>query len=183
MIYHATPFATDKNLGKAYNDYVKLLTNKLDDWIFFRDSDCMFLTSDWGKHIQDIVEANPESGIITCLTNRVNNKKQCYGGKISDDPNIINHYDIAKDLHDNNYWDIEEIPRVISGMMFGFSRKTWEDVEGFFEIPNTIVGVDTRFSFKISTFGKKIICMNGLYVTHYYRMHEQNPSQSNSHLI
>ena len=90
-IFYCTPFSQEKNLGKVYNEYVRNLTSHPDDFIFFIDGDCMFLTPDWGSHIQDLVNKYPNTGIFSAITNRSGCLQQCYQGKRSDDLNILNH--------------------------------------------------------------------------------------------
>jgi GT2 family glycosyltransferase len=179
-IFYCTPFSIEKNLGKVYNEYVQNLTHE-NDWIFFIDGDVMFLTPDWGNHIQDLVNKYPDVGILTATTNRVGCLQQCYQGKRSDDLNILNHYKIAKELKENSYWNVKEINRIISGHMFGFSRKTWEEVGGFTE-NQEILHVDNKFSQKVLQSGKKILLMEGLYVFHFYRLWTDDPKHSKEHL-
>lgn len=183
MIYYATPFSIEKNLAKVYNEYVNRLTQYEDDWVFFLDGDCMFLTSDWGKQIQDLINKYPDTGIFTAITNRSGNLQQCYNRIRGSNPNILNHYRIAQELKQNKYWDVKEINRVISGHMFGFSRKTWQQVNGFDEGIDKILKVDNRFSHKVLQTGKKILLMEGIYVFHLYRMWSNNPKKDKAHLL
>lgn len=183
-ILYCTPYSLERNLGKSYNEYVKKLTSSLDDFVFFIDGDCMFLDPTWGKHIHDIVQRYPDAGIFTCYTNRVGNLNQCYGRVRNDNPNILDHYQIAQKLKQEKYWDVKvHNNRVISGHMFGFSRKTWEEVGGFTENQNEILKVDNYFSRKVLQSGKDILVMEGLYCLHYYRMHEPDPKHAKNHLL
>jgi GT2 family glycosyltransferase len=182
-IRYCTPFSIEKNLGKAYNEYVDKLTKYQDDWVFFIDGDCMFLDPFWGKQIHDLVHKYPETGIFTCYTNRVGDLQQCYEGIRSNNSNILDHYQIAQDLKQNKYWETKEINRVISGHFFGFSRKTWLDVNGFDETSDKILRVDNRFSSKILQSGKKILLIEGLYIFHLYRIWSQHPKKDKNHLL
>lgn len=182
-IYYCTPFSIEKNLGKAFNDYVKRLTIRPDDWIFLLDGDTSFLDPFWGKHISDLVHKYPHTGIFTCYTNRVGNLLQCHKFKRSDDSNMINHFRIAQQLKQNYYWNVREINHIISGHLMGFSRKTWEDVGGFTENPGEILKVDNRFSKRVLNSGRKILLMEGVYLFHYYRLHELNPRKAKKHLL
>jgi GT2 family glycosyltransferase len=183
-IYYCAPFSLERNLGREYNEYVKKLTQHEDDWVFFLDGDVLFLDSNWGNHVNDLIQKYPNTGIFTCYTNRVGNIQQCYNGIRSDDPDILNHYQIAQKLKQEKYWNVKKHNnRVISGYMFGFSRRTWEEVGGFSENKNEILKVDNRFSKKVLQLGKDILVMEGLYVFHYYRMNEQDPKHANQHLL
>ena len=90
MIWYFTPYSIEGNLGKAYNDYCKLVQNE-EDWICFIDGDVCFLNSDWGKHFEDLIEKYPEAGIITCFTNRIGCKEQCYTNEISENSDMKYH--------------------------------------------------------------------------------------------
>jgi hypothetical protein len=183
MIYYCTPFSTEKNLGKAYNEYVRKLSTNENDWIFFIDGDCMILDPNWGNNIQDLINKYPETGIFTAITNRCGNSKQCYLGGRSSDENILHHYQISEYMKESNHLKVTEINRVISGYFFGFSRKTFDLVGGFTENENEILKVDNRFSKKVLNLGKKILLMDEIYVFHFYRLPQPDPKHSIRHLI
>ena len=183
MIFYCTPFSIEKNLGKAYNEYVKRLTHHPDDWVFFKDGDLLFPDPFWGSQIQDIVNKYPNTGIFTCRVNRVGNLLQCHNFVRNSDPNVINHFWISQELKQKRYWDVSQINHIISGHLMGFSRKTWDEVGGFSENPNEILKVDNRFSKKILNAGKKILIMEGIYAFHYYRLHQPNPRKAKNHLL
>lgn len=182
-IFYTTPFALDKNLGKAFNDYVRRLTNRPDDWVFFLDGDTQFLDPYWGKHIFDIVCKYPDTGLFTCYTNRVGNLEQCYNLRCNSDPNLLNHFNLAQEIKQKYYYDVKEIKRIISGHMMGFSRKTWQEVGGFTENAGEILKVDNRFSKRILQAGKKILLMKGVYIFHFYRMHKVDYRHHKKHLL
>ena len=182
-IYYCTPFSQDKNLGKAYNEYVRKLATNQDDYIFFIDGDVQILDSNWGNHVKDLINKYPETGIFTALTNRCGNLKQCHLGIRNQSENILGQYELAQVIKKNNYWQVTEINRVISGYFFGFSIKTFDLVGGFSENEGEILKVDNRFSKKVLEAGKKILLMCGVYVFHYYRLHEADPKHSIQHLL
>lgn len=182
-IFYCTPFSLEKNLGKAYNDYVKRLARSDDDWVFFIDGDAIFLDPFWGKHISDIVHKYPDTGLFTCKTNRVGCLLQCHGFVRSNDPNMLNHFWISEELKQKRYWDVTKVNHIISGIMMGFTYKTWKEVGGFSEHPNEILKVDNRFSRKVLNAGKTILMMEGVYLLHYYRLHQPNPRKAKKHLL
>ena len=59
MIYHRTVWATDKNIGAAYNREMELLPND-SDYACFLDADAMFLTPYFGSLIESVVKEYPE---------------------------------------------------------------------------------------------------------------------------
>jgi hypothetical protein len=183
MIYYCTPFSLEKNLGKSYNEYVRKLTSNPNDWIFFIDGDCKALDPNWGKHIEDLINKYPDTGIFTAITNRCGNRHQCYLGSRSNDENILHHYQLSNYVKETSYLKVTQINRVISGYFFGFSRKTFDLVGGFTEIDGEILKVDNKFSKKVLNIGKKILLMDGVYAFHYYRLHEADPKHSINHLL
>lgn len=170
MIHEFIPFDQDLNIGRAYNYYCSLVPND-DDWILFRDADTQFLTSDYGKQLQDIVDRYPNTGLFTCLTNRVGNLHQVYGGKLSDDPNILNHKKIATRLQKDNYFDFIPYNKIISGHFMMFKKSTW-NVCKFREEDGKMLGIDNNFSYKVLKNGMDIKILQGVYLFHYYRLAE-----------
>lgn len=170
QIHYFKPFNLNKNIGKAYNEAMSLLSEG-NDWGCLLDGDTMFLTSNYGKQISDIIEnykENKNIGILTCLTNRIGNPYQRYNGIINEDPNIKNHIKIALKLQKEKYLDLLEIPRTISGHMMLIPKWVWEEAGGFDE--EGILQIDNKFSKKILLMGKKIYLMQGIYIFHNYRL-------------
>ena len=169
MIYYFTPYSLEKNIGKAYNQYMSLLPND-EDYGVLMDGDIMFLTFDWGHQIAEVIKKHPDAGIITCQTNRIaKNKVQLYS---EDSPDVLVHRLIAKDLDNKFRGQTRQIRQSISGFLMIIQKKTWEEVGKFPEIPNKILDIDTRFSRMILNAKKTIYLMRGMYVFHYYRLAE-----------
>lgn len=162
-------YALDGNLGRAYNDHMKLLPNEK-DWALFTDAD-IILWGDYGHQIQEIIDKEPNAGIITCLCNRIGNQNghQLYKNQISDDPNIINHYRIHEKLSSENRGITRNLTTFISGMLMVVNRLAWDIVGGF---PEDKGQVDNRFSYRVLHAGFHVLEMQGLYAFHYYRLHK-----------
>lgn len=168
MIHFGSPYSWNKDLGKAYNDFVKLIPSE--DWICLMDGDIMFLQSDYGHQLKEIIDLHGNDvGLFSCLVNRVGSLEQCYNGIISEDPNIINHRNIAKQLAKEKRHVIKYIPNPISGHLMLFKKSTWESIGGFPE-DRGILSVDNTFSNRMVRNGYKIAVMEGVYCFHYYRM-------------
>ncbi len=167
MILTASPYRKDKNLGKAYNNFFKLLGP--DDWGCLVDGDVCFVTPSWGSIIEGYVERYSSAGLFTCWTNRVHASQriQLLGGKQSDNWDIISHREKALTL-ENQLWRVTELHSVISGMVMVISKRVWEEVGGFTE-RRRCLGVDNDFSMRLFNSGYKILRMDGLYVFHLYR--------------
>lgn len=177
MIYSfGNIYSFDGDLGKAYNDHMKLLPDGT-DWAIFTDSDVL-LWGDFGHQFQEIIKKNSGVGILTCVCNRIGNM---HGyqilDKISEEPNIVTHFKISENIEQTKRGKVTEVNNFISGMVMVINKQAWEDVGGFPEKTNK---VDNRFSSKILRAGYRILQLDGLYVFHYYRLHKN--AKDTSHL-
>lgn len=168
MVYYFKPYSVEKDLGKAYNQYLELLPND-DDWACLIDGDVAFLIPDYGHLIQEVIGLYPDTGLFTCYTNRVGNLEQCYMGRISEDANMLNHRKIALMLSKEQRHKLKELKSIISGHVMIVQKKTWKEVGGFTE-DHGILAIDNKFSKKILKAGKTIQLMRGLYALHFYRL-------------
>lgn len=178
MIHFSSPYSLSKDLGKAYNDFMKLIPD--DDWACFTDLDTCFLTSDIGTQLQEIIDMYPDAGLFTCVTNRVGQKEQCYNRTISEDPNILNHRQIALQLQKDKRHQVRELKIVISGHLMLIKKSIWKEV-GMFPEGQGLLAIDNKFSWKILRARKHILLMEGVYLFHYYRMLEGKGDKS--HLL
>jgi GT2 family glycosyltransferase len=168
MNYFFVPYSLEKNIGKAYNQYMSLLP-KDDDWAILMDGDTLFLTFDWGHAVAEVIKKIPDAGIITCQTNRIRQKKQLYD---ESSPDILVHRLIAKTLDQKYRGQTRKINTHISGFFMAIKKKTWKEVGKFSESDGKLLTVDNAFSKKIMRAGKDIYLMRGMYVFHYYRFAE-----------
>jgi GT2 family glycosyltransferase len=162
-----SPYRSDKDLGRAYNETMALLPD--DWWACFHDIDTLFLTPDCGTILETYAEQYPDAGILTCLTNRVSDlsAKQMLGGRRSEDPDIRHHIKIAQ-IQEQQLYDVTEINRDISGMLMMISKRTWKEMP--FPEGGKCLGIDTHYNRRIREAVKKILRMNGLYIFHTYRL-------------
>ena len=164
MIYYFTPTATNKDLGNAYNCYMGLLPND-DDWACLTDRDTFFLSSNYDTILNKAIEDNPDTGLFTCYTNRVGEKKQCYKGVISNNPDIVAHKVISDQLEGiYTYKELESV----SGFMMMVQKRTWNKIK----FKKGLLGVDNWYSEDLVKAGYKIKLIEGLYMFHYYRLKE-----------
>ncbi|HLA53220.1 MAG TPA: hypothetical protein VK618_07940, partial [Flavitalea sp.] len=63
------PYALDKNLGRAYNETMRMVDDG--DWACLMDYDVQLLTPDAGKILHDYAIRFPHAGMLTCYTNRI----------------------------------------------------------------------------------------------------------------
>jgi GT2 family glycosyltransferase len=172
MIYFFVPYSFEGNLGKAYNDYMRLLPND-DDWGVVMDGDTMFLTPDWGTHIKELIEEHPDAGCITCITNRIANKNQRIAMPST---NILEHRKRAMALLRERRNYVIKTKRHISGLLMAVKKSTWKEIP--FPELGTILNVDNVWSKKLIRAGKEILIAKGLYILHYYRWSEGRASTS-----
>lgn len=177
-IWHSTPFAADKNIGRAYNDFCEMVPDG--DWICLRDGDSMFLHPFWGKQIQDVVmNQGQDYALLGCITNRLKSTRQLYGNAFSEDPDILNHKRIADELYSTKYNSVRNAGHQIAGVLMLFPKSTWKRVK-FAE--NTI-HFDTLFSQAVLQTGGKVGIMEGVYSFHFYRFDQPDPANYKDHLL
>lgn len=180
-IYYSTPYATDFNIGRAYNEFVALLPD--DAWVCLRDGDTCFTTPDsnWGKQIADIVKKHGNDfQLIGCYTNRLASPNQLYNKAFSEDWDWMEHKQIGKQLYNNHYDEVVKVQHGIAGMFLLFPKSTWLKCRFKEDLPYRIF--DTDFCNKIKKLGGKIGMAKGIYLFHDYRAGKENPKQNVSHL-
>lgn len=173
-IRYITPFATDLNIGREYNKVISELPE--DCYVVLRDGDTMFLTSDWGKQIEEIILANPEYDLITCMTNRIGIESQCVRHMFNEE-RIGHHVSTAK-ISAFSARTLVEPHTICPGMLMIFHKSLWNEIKF---VENSIF-FDKRFSEEVLKSGRKIGLAKGLYLLHLYRWGSENPKSSTKHL-
>lgn len=173
-IHYITPYSTEGNIGKAYNEAISDLPD--DCYICLRDGDTMFLTPDWGNQIEAIIRDNPHYDVITCRTNRLGLTDLV----IFD----MDHSDISRHIYcANALWDINNTAvkptSTAPGMLMIFHKSTWQK-HNFVE--KSII-FDKQFSNAVTKGGGKIGIALGLYIFHIYRMWSKAPKSDTRHLL
>jgi GT2 family glycosyltransferase len=170
------PYRKDKNLGLAYNE---IFRNSTEEVFCFRDGDTLFLTPDYGNILDEYHALFPEA-VLVCYINRASplSVGQLFGERLSNDPNILNHIQIAERVKKRLY-QVTEVDRDISGTLMVIPRSVWEK-HPFSEDGNCL-GVDTEFNRRIRKAGVKILRMDGLYLFHTYRL--KNGIYDKKHLL
>lgn len=174
QIRYITPFALDKNIGRAYNEAIYELPD--DCFVVLRDGDTMFLTPEWGNQIEQIIKDNPDYDLITCMTNRIGVKELCVDY-------LFDCKDISTHIIDCEFRWRENKTKVIPtdiapGMLMIFHKSLWLKHK-FRE--NSII-FDRQFSNDVIRGGGKIGVAKGLYIFHLYRFGQENPQSYTKHL-
>ena len=178
MIYNFIVYATyseGKDIGQAYNRYMKLLPKK-DDWACFLDHDAMWTTEDWFKQIGNVLVANPEDGLLTACTNRIGNPEQKISN-LQDTHDMLYHRAIGRQLRQQGDLTVKDVTKThcISGVVMLIKKSVWKKAGGFRE--NGFLGVDNDFHQRVVASGGKVGVMRGIYVYHCYRADSESGLQ------
>lgn len=177
MIYYFTPYSTEKNIGKAYNDYCKIVPND-DDWICLMDGDIAFLHPQWGHDIEGYVKNKKEYDLLTAYTFRTRNRNQKYKRTIWTDTNIIRLWqESQKQSMYIKDWSVKPVHSDIAGFLMLFRKSLWNEIP-FPE--DKILGIDTAWSMNVLRAKKRIGVMEKIVCFHYYRHHK--PLENVNHL-
>jgi len=177
-IHYITPYSTEKNFGKAINEQIECVPD--DAWVCLMDGDVMFLTPEWGQQISEVVKLyGKKYSLLGCMTNRLARPIQRYKGEFSNDMDIMNHYEIAKQLQTGHWAEVEDITlkRRIAGMFMLFPKSLWNQVKFRENTPN----FDDYFCSDVLRKGKRLGLIKGLYMFHFYRANKS--PKDRSHLI
>lgn len=107
--------------------------------------------------------------MFTCWTNRIHplGVHQLWNGDPSESFDIKHHIKLAKVIREENWGKFTNLEKVISGMLMGIRKGTWNNIK--FPEYTHILGVDNLYSEYIFNAGLKIRRMDALYVFHAYR--------------
>lgn len=176
-IHYLTPYAVDKNIGRAYNEAVEPIP--AGDWVCVRDGDTIFLTPDWGRQIADIVARHGNTySLIGCVTNRLRSTDQLYGNAFSDNHDMVNHGRIAHELRDTKYSDVRPYRQPVAGLFLLFPRSLWDIVK----FKEKSITFDRQFGRDVMARGGRIGIAEGLYLYHWYRGWSVDPLNEVNHL-
>jgi len=182
--FYFTPYSPD-GLGEAYNQHAALLPGD-DDWAVFMDFDAMvFCSQSIESQLQDAIRDYPEYQVFTAMTNRLCARCQQQiqnSPGIREEKNLVNLKKIA-DARARSYRNrVTPIRGFFAGFFFAFSKKIWKK----FPFPTTgsqhgkILGIDSAWSRTLKAGGVKVGLMEGIMVTHFYRL--DTGEQDVSHL-
>lgn len=175
-IFHVIPWNSDKNIGKSYNEVMSMVD--LNDWVCFIDGDAVHTSHFFGNRIEDVVNANPEYMLFTCMTNRVNCPYQIAPNVDTGTNDQQYHRLFGEQIWDLNSTNVVDITDKkspwISGVLMLIQKKNWELVGGFKE--DKMLTIDGDMHRRIASVGK-VGVMSGIYVQHWYRGGNSNNIQ------
>ena len=166
-IHILTPFARDKNLGKAYNDAIVLIPDS--DWICLMDYDAMFLMPEQINRMYEYVEKFPNASMFVCYGSRVHDlsPQSFKDKKYESATGIAGHIVLAQQQFEKGVV-ASRVVRPVAGFLMLFSKATWfsfKFIEGI-----GCLKVDTTFSKQILYSGGQILLMESIYIWHTYRL-------------
>lgn len=157
-----TPFALDRNLGRAYNEAMALLPD--DAWACFLDHDMMLTTREWYRQLVEAITFLPEAGAFTAVTNRIAAPWQQVGDP--DNHDIAWHRRFgAERLKVRTLLDISQT-KGFGGVLMCLSKRVWLEVGGF---ADGLLCVDHSLHFGLQRIGRKAWLIEGLYTYHWRR--------------
>lgn len=170
-VWHFIPYSTEKNLGKAYNEYMNLIPDN--DSACFTDGDSMQLLPNWGHVIQTYAEQNPNA-VLTCWVSRLHElakgqNAQLVSGDVKEALKAAQYY--QKEFGYNT----TPIRGSVSGTLMLIPERIWK-AHPFGEKnvyrPNepNLLGCDNEWTNRIRAAGVPILRMDGLIVYHQYRL-------------
>jgi hypothetical protein len=175
-VWYFVPGAGNKQYGAALNAHCSLVPND-NDWILIRDNDTCFLNPYINRQIESIIARHgADYDLLSCYTNRLGLPWQMPYG-MSDNPDILHHKRIADKHFDELYDEVEGTTKNVAGLFMLFPKKTWSKhpfCEGISEDGKFF---DYRFADAVRQSGGKIGICKGIYLFHYYRMHQSDPKE------
>lgn len=177
-VWYSNPYSTEKNIGKALNEFCELVPDG--DWICLQDGDIAYLTPKWGKQIEDTIKKYGDTfGLIGCMTNRLGRQIQ-RAGDLNDHHDMQRHSEIAFEMENKHYAEVEDITdkRYVAGMFMLFPKSVWKECK----FPENNIAFDDAFSLSVIKKGYRLGLMKGLYVYHLYRIWSDNPIRDRAHL-
>lgn len=176
MIHYVTAWKTG-DIGGGLNAAIALLPD--DAWVCVRDGDTLFLETDWGRQIEQIVECNREFALIGCMTNRLRAAYQLHGGAISEEPNISAHIAISRQRRVAYGASVKPQPLgPVAAMLMLFRKSEWAK----HRFRERSIYFDSEFCEATRRAGGKVGVAQGLYLFHLYRWGQPDPANSIGHL-
>jgi hypothetical protein len=174
MIHFLTPFRTDKNLGKAYNDAVSLIPDS--DHVCITDYDVCFLSPRSIPIIYEYVEKYPND-VLTCWASRGHVlSAQTLNHEGASLQELANAARVLEKRYDEG--SVREITKHLSGFCLVFPKSLWKEVP--FKEGIGCLGVDTQFLKDLKSKGKKVYLMQRVFALHAYRLDD---IRNKSHLL
>lgn len=173
------PFATDMNLGRAYNEAMALLPAGA--WACFLDHDAMWTTRRWYHQLEEAIRFLPSAGAFVAVANRIGPRwqtaaatpemqRQLFGRVLSADWRDVHAVDAhrrfgAERMKTRTLLDATDT-KGFGGVAFCISKDAWQRAGGFVD---GMLCVDHGMHFALRRAGLRVYVLEGLYVYHWRR--------------
>lgn len=165
MIQAFTPFALDRNYGRACNEAMALLPDG--GWAILQDHDALWTTREWYRQIAEAIAFQPRA-MFTVLTNRIASGWQRLPGVDPNNHDYAYHRALGKEqLKQRSLLDITDT-KGLGGVVMVVSKEAWQEVGGFVD---GLFCVDHRMHFAHKDAGRPVFVMENIYVYHWRRAH------------
>lgn len=179
-IWYFVPGCGHKDLGTAINRHCEIVPDD-NDWILVRDNDTCFLSPFINKQLEDIIAKHGHKyDLFSCYTNRLGLEHQLPYGLMTE-TNLLELRKIADQHYQDHYDEVIPALKPTAGLFMLFKKKTWLQnpfvsglAEGDF--------IDYQFSNGLMQKGFRIGICTGVFMMHYYRLHQSNPRE-HGHLM
>lgn len=178
-VFYNVPWDSDKNIGKAYNEFAALVPD--DAWICFMDADTIPTTTFYGKIIEDIISDNPKVLAFTCVTNRIGCPWQLAEGADWSNDDMRYHRDFGQaqyEKYGTKVVDMTNMNHPMSGLFMCIHKSIWKKMGG--ANPKGMLGIDQDIHKRIRAVGEHVYLAKGLYMYHWYRGGDK---KEKSHLL
>lgn len=180
-IYHFVPGAGDKNLGRELNKHCAIVPND-EDWILIRDNDTCYLHPYINKQLEDIIlKHGKDYELFSCVTNRLGLKYQLPYG-LMDETDVLKLRELADEHYEKYYDEVVPSKQPTAGLFMLFQKKTWKrhKFDDGLATPGSFI--DWRFTNGLLQKRARIGICKGIFLFHYYRMHQEN-AREYKHLL
>jgi len=155
------PYASDLNLGRAYNEAMALLPDGA--WGILLDHDMMLTTRSWFRQFEEAIAFLPDAGAFVAVTNRIDAVWQRAQEANRDNHDIGYHTAIGLErVKRRSLLDITGT-KGFGGVCFALSKAAWSDAGGF---ADGLLCVDHSIHFGLQRAGRRVYLHEGLYVYH-----------------
>lgn len=155
------PFASDMNLGRAYNEAMALIPE--DAWAVLLDHDMLLTTRSWFRQFEEAIAFLPKAGAFVAVTNRIDAKWQRAQESDRENHDIGYHTAVGLErLKKRSLLDIS-CTKGFGGVCFALSKSAWREAGGF---ADGLLCVDHSIHFGLQRIGRPVYLIEGLYVYH-----------------
>lgn len=173
-----TPYDIGKNLGRAYNECMSLLSNE--DYGIIRDRDVIYTTPDYMELVYFHIDQHPNVRAFTATTNRIRHQPQKdILAPQTNDISLHVEYGLKKQKEQFKI-TTDVTDKHMSGFWMCFKKSLWTQIGGAKQDRLLTIDVDLRK--RIRDAGEKILLLNGLYLFHFYSNYDGVGQRDISHL-